>query len=255
MHQAQPGSSPREGWEEHPFRNVPRDEDVWFHRDRLRLGGRDLRVGPPEIYLALRHRGSQGNRVYTWVSQLDGSTVEEYLHGRPLYQRSVEQLLPDWVLERYRTLRQQILAGQSQSHASTTGPPLARPRVHPVTPRASAGGAPYPDPRSGDPLGPAVALAGFADLIVSVDGWLIHAAYLLGKPFRMLKLHLSGTDAWQPYGRTHRQRIEPGLPSAVEPGAAFLATASLPDDLGQQILALIQRETGSLDDPRLQSLL
>ena len=41
---------PREGWEEHPISERPcRDEAMpWdFYRDQLRLGGRDLRIGPP----------------------------------------------------------------------------------------------------------------------------------------------------------------------------------------------------------------
>jgi hypothetical protein len=44
-----------------------------------------------------------------------------------------------------------------------------------------------------------------ADLIVSVEGWMIHAAHCFGKPYRILMLPYSHGREWLPYGRTPRQ--------------------------------------------------
>jgi glycosyltransferase involved in cell wall biosynthesis len=46
-----------------------------------------------------------------------------------------------------------------------------------------------------------------ADLVVAAEGWMTHAAYLLGRPFRLLMLCQSGGTRWHPYGRTSRQRV------------------------------------------------
>lgn len=47
----------RDDWEERPFRALPRDEDVWFLLDQIRLGTVPLPVQALEHYLAVRHRG------------------------------------------------------------------------------------------------------------------------------------------------------------------------------------------------------
>ncbi len=46
-----------------------------------------------------------------------------------------------------------------------------------------------------------------SDLTIAVEGWAIHAAYLLGKPYRVLTLPYSVPEVWLPYGATRRQRI------------------------------------------------
>src|SRR5205823_7158258 len=46
----------------------------------------------------------------------------------------------------------------------------------------------------------------FAELIVTVEGWMMHAAYCLGKRYRVLMLPDSPTE-WLPYGRTVRQDV------------------------------------------------
>jgi hypothetical protein len=46
-----------------------------------------------------------------------------------------------------------------------------------------------------------------ADLIVTVEGWMMHAAYLLGKPYRLLMLPESGSRIWQPWGRSRNQGV------------------------------------------------
>ncbi len=46
-----------------------------------------------------------------------------------------------------------------------------------------------------------------ADLIVTVEGWMMHAAYLAGRPYRLLTLPASDPLTWQPWGRSANQRI------------------------------------------------
>jgi hypothetical protein len=98
----------REMWEEHPFRGVPRDEDVWFYMDQLRHGGTCVTVDAPETFLAVRHTGSTSDRGHTWTRQLDGQRLESYLLDLPLYAGGPEALLPDWAVREYRAVRGQM---------------------------------------------------------------------------------------------------------------------------------------------------
>jgi len=98
----------RADWEERPFRAVPRDEDVWFVLDQLRAGRTLLPVNAVETFLAVRHRGSTGDRGHTWTHQFTGETLEDYLRDRPLYERRPETLLPEWALASYRVIREEI---------------------------------------------------------------------------------------------------------------------------------------------------
>ena len=45
------------------------------------------------------------------------------------------------------------------------------------------------------------------DLVVTVEGWMMHAAYLAGKAYRLLTLPESDPRTWQPWGRSANQRI------------------------------------------------
>jgi glycosyltransferase involved in cell wall biosynthesis len=103
----------REDWQEHPFRALSRDEDVWFYDDQLRAGVRQLPVRAPETYLAVRHSGSGTDRGHTWTRQRDGQVVEEYFRTRPLHPGGPESLLPGWALAAYRDLRRDLLAGRA----------------------------------------------------------------------------------------------------------------------------------------------
>jgi hypothetical protein len=47
----------------------------------------------------------------------------------------------------------------------------------------------------------------FADLVVSIEGWMIHAAYSLGKRYRIAMMPYSGRFDWHPYGTTRDQRV------------------------------------------------
>jgi hypothetical protein len=65
----------------------------------------------------------------------------------------------------------------------------------------------------------------YADLVVTVEGWLAHLAYLLGRPFRLFLAAGSYTADWLPHGRSPAQRLVPALSSRAFP--AYLRTALL----------------------------
>jgi glycosyltransferase involved in cell wall biosynthesis len=100
----------RDDWEGHPFRALPQDEDVWFFLDQVRAGAEAVPVKAPEIFLAVRHRGSTQERGHTWALQWDGRAMEDYLLERRLYPGGPEALLPEWALRVYRELRRDLVA-------------------------------------------------------------------------------------------------------------------------------------------------
>lgn len=103
----------RDDWRERPFRDLARDEDVWFYHDHTRLGSRSVPVDDIDIYLAVRHHGIAGDRGHTWTHQHGQQTLEEYLQSRPLHARQPEDLLPEWALHAYRELRADLIGGDS----------------------------------------------------------------------------------------------------------------------------------------------
>jgi hypothetical protein len=82
--------------------------------DQTRRGVRPLPVQAPEVFLAVRHRGSRGERDHTWVEQWDGRALETYLQDRDLYPGGPEALLPDWALAFYAELRRDLLAAAQE---------------------------------------------------------------------------------------------------------------------------------------------
>jgi glycosyltransferase involved in cell wall biosynthesis len=107
----------RDDWLEQPFRNLERDEDVWYFHDHRRLG-RDINpVDRVEIFLAVRHHGVTGDRGHTWTHQHGRQTLEEYLQSRPLHDRQPEDLLPDWALQSYREMRAGMLLASAVSES------------------------------------------------------------------------------------------------------------------------------------------
>ena len=102
----------REDWEQRPFRALNQDEDVWFLMDQVRQGLVTVPVFALEHFIAVRHRGALGDRGHTWTHQLDGRTLEAYLKERPLYHHPPEELLPEWVLDFYRELHQELTTPQ-----------------------------------------------------------------------------------------------------------------------------------------------
>lgn len=95
----------RHDWRERPFRDLARDEDVWFFHDHYRLGAKTTPVNQVELFLAVRHNPVSGDRGHTWTLQHGQQTLEEYLQTRPLYERQPNDLLPDWALHAYRSIR------------------------------------------------------------------------------------------------------------------------------------------------------
>jgi hypothetical protein len=59
--------------------------------------------------------------------------------------------------------------------------------------------------RASDTMRGLISFVARADLIVTVEGWMMHAAYLLGRPYRLLLLPKSGNQSWLPWGRSQRQ--------------------------------------------------
>jgi hypothetical protein len=122
----------------------------------------------------------------------------------------------------------------------------------------------------------------FADLIVAVEGWMAHAAYCLGKKYRLLMMACSYPDGWHPYVVTRHQQIALGLlqcaypykhapPTGAEtksssarykhappPGAASEEERNAPPLLEQPrkfILLFLLREFGNAGDPQARELL
>jgi glycosyltransferase involved in cell wall biosynthesis len=141
----------REDWEEHPFRAVPRDEDVWFYLDQVRAGGSYVTVNAPETFLAVRHGGGLRDRGHTWTRQLDGQPLEAYLLDRPLYPGGPEALLPAWALARYSDLQQELLAGASAPQGLSQNPTASPPPPSPASgaPPWGPSAAPPPHGRGG----------------------------------------------------------------------------------------------------------
>jgi hypothetical protein len=100
----------RADWALHRFRPLPGDEDLWFFLDQVRAGAEPFVIEQPELFLAVRHRGSQRERGHTWVNQQDNRPLEDYLLERPLHRRSPEKVLPPWAVAFYWELRAELLA-------------------------------------------------------------------------------------------------------------------------------------------------
>jgi hypothetical protein len=105
-------------WERRPFRPVPTDEDAWFYRDQMKAGAVYLTIDSKETFVAIRHRGHRGTFGHTWTYQLDGQTLEQYLTSRPVYRKSPEQLFPDWALQTYRSIHDDLVAAEAEELAS-----------------------------------------------------------------------------------------------------------------------------------------
>jgi hypothetical protein len=95
--------------------------------------------------------------------------------------------------------------------------------------------------------------ARYADLIVTVEGWLMHAAWCLGKPYRVLMAPYSQREQWQPYARTARQGVE-RLP-ALGSGRLDQAAPPLVEQPRRFVLLFLLRELGKAADPAALALL
>jgi peptide chain release factor subunit 1 len=91
----------------------------------------------------------------------------------------------------------------------------------------------------------------FADLIVTVEGWMVHAGYCLGKPLRILMLPYSHQSEWHPYGRTLQQ----ALVAAADPSLDDASLPPLPEQPRKFALLSLLESLGRADDPRAEPLL
>jgi hypothetical protein len=100
--------------------------------------------------------------------------------------------------------------------------------------------------------------ASYADLVVTVEGWLMHLAYQQGRPFRLFMAPSSPLD-WLPLGRGPRQQ----LVTAMSPLSAFDAEdllresdpAPQPPYARKQMLKAAARCLGDIGDERSVRLL
>jgi peroxiredoxin len=104
----------RSDWVLHRFRALPGDEDLWFFLDQVRAGATPVVIEQPELFLAVRHRGSRSEREHTWINQSDNRPLEDYLLERPLHSRTPDRMLPPWALMFYQDLRAEILAAREE---------------------------------------------------------------------------------------------------------------------------------------------
>jgi hypothetical protein len=89
----------------------------------------------------------------------------------------------------------------------------------------------------------------FADLIVTVEGWMVHAAYCLGKRYRVLMLPDSYPSEWHPYGRTLHQDVVAPAPG-VHPSVEEAVAPPLPAQPRKFVLLFLLRSLGRSDDAR-----
>ena len=96
--------------------------------------------------------------------------------------------------------------------------------------------------------------ARFADLIVTVEGWLMHVAWCLAKPYRVLMAPYSHPQEWHPYARTRRQGVE-CLPVQRAGRLVHSAPPPLVEQPRKFILLFLLREFGNAADPSALPLL
>lgn len=83
-----------------------------------------------------------------------------------------------------------------------------------------------------------ISFVGHSDLVVTVEGWMMHVAYLTGKPYRLLTTGASELERWQPWGAGSEQR------RWVFAGDATLDRIPLPEEPRKRAwLELIRRIT------------
>jgi HEAT repeat protein len=117
---------------------------------------------------------------------------------------------------------------ESRQHVAIAPAPTGSGEVHESIP-----GAP-PLPHQDYVMRQFLYFTRYADLVVTVEGWLMHVAWCLGKPYRVLTAPYSQGQKWHPYVRTRRQgvaslaaersgRLDPSAPSLpVEPPRKFI---------------------------------
>jgi hypothetical protein len=82
-----------------------------------------------------------------------------------------------------------------------------------------------------------------AALVVTVEGWMVHAAHAFGKPYRVLMLPYSHGSEWLPYGRSIRQ-----VPVLTARPAPLTVEAPVLEQPRKQALLFVLRGLGKLPD-------
>jgi ADP-heptose:LPS heptosyltransferase len=96
----------------------------------------------------------------------------------------------------------------------------------------------------------------FADLIVAVEGWVVHAAFCLGKKYRLLMMPYSYPDRWHPYAVTRHQQIALGLLQCADHSSEEESAAPpIPEQPRKFILLFLLREFGNAGDAQALELL
>lgn len=91
-----------------------------------------------------------------------------------------------------------------------------------------------------------------ADLVVTVEGWMGHAAYMLGLPYRTLMMPYSKAAVWHPYGRT----IHQGTAALYPPvGLTLTESVPLPEQPRKQVLEWIVSVLGRMPSDEAALLL
>jgi len=95
--------------------------------------------------------------------------------------------------------------------------------------------------------------ASYATLVVTVEGWLVHVAWCLGKSYRVLMAPYSHDRQWSPHARTARQCLErmPALPTGRLDDSAPL----VPEQPRKFALLFLLRELGRAGDTAALALL
>ena len=103
--------------------------------------------------------------------------------------------------------------------------------------------------------------AAYADVVVTVEGWLAHLAYQLGRPFRLFLAAGSYTADWLPHGRSPAQHVVPALSPRAAPAhqrSALLGPGEpppLPHFPRKHLLAVALAGLGRAGGPEAPALL
>src|SRR5215813_2206261 len=96
----------------------------------------------------------------------------------------------------------------------------------------------------------------FADLIVTVEGWMTHASYCLGKKYRLLMMPYSYPDRWHPYATSRHQQIALGLlQCALHSSDEERGAPPIIEQPRKFVMLFLLREFGNTGDAKALELL
>jgi ADP-heptose:LPS heptosyltransferase len=126
-------------------------------------------------------------------------------------------------------------------------------------PAAGPGTSRAPDARADQGMRLLKRFAAYADLVVTVEGWMMHLAYQLGRPYRVLLMPSSHVGGWYPHGANRNQVVAMGM--AATPPAR---TAELRSGMGdpptpsyprKEALQIVLQALGEMRDPAARAFL